>query len=108
AYLYLEAIVSRSALTTHAVSTSQTNPGAKPKAPRRSSSADHLLLTDSDLTSPHDTAPPAPTMLELGLVKTGLRGLQLLWCLLSTALIGNVIASSTSASSSATAAVNFS
>ncbi|KAL2109369.1 hypothetical protein VUR80DRAFT_2535 [Thermomyces stellatus] len=47
-------------------------------------------------------------MLELGLLKTGLRGLQLLWCLLLTALIGNVIALSTSASSSATAAVNFS
>lgn len=46
-------------------------------------------------------------MLELGLLKTGLRGSQLLWCLLLTALIGNVIAESISASSSATAAVNF-
>ena len=47
-------------------------------------------------------------MLELGLLKTGLRGLQILWCLLLTALIGNVIALSVRASTSATAAINFS
>lgn len=46
-------------------------------------------------------------LLELGLLKTGLRGLQLLWCLLLTALIGNVLASTQTSSSSATAAVNF-
>ena len=45
--------------------------------------------------------------LELGLLKTGLRGFQLLLCVLLTALIGNVIALTNTASSSATAAINF-
>ncbi|KAH8880008.1 hypothetical protein GQ53DRAFT_18341 [Thozetella sp. PMI_491] len=42
------------------------------------------------------------------LIPTLLRGLQLLWLLLLTALIGNVIATNISAASSAEAAVNFS
>ena len=45
--------------------------------------------------------------LELGLVKTGLRAAQILWCLLLTALIGNVIALSLKPAPSATAAVGF-
>ena len=45
--------------------------------------------------------------LELGLLKTALRGLQLLFCVLLTAIIGNVIALSNTASSSATTAINF-
>ncbi|KAK0615989.1 marvel domain-containing protein [Bombardia bombarda] len=42
------------------------------------------------------------------LIPTLLRGLQLLWILLLTALIGNVIATNVSAAHSATAAINFS
>lgn len=42
------------------------------------------------------------------LIPTALRGLQLLWLLLLTALIGNVIATNVAAAGSATAAVNFS
>ena len=42
-----------------------------------------------------------------GIITIALRGLVLLWTLLITALIGNVIASNINASSSATAAVNF-
>ncbi|SPO06696.1 related to NCE102 protein [Cephalotrichum gorgonifer] len=45
--------------------------------------------------------------MELGLLKTALRGLQLLWCLILIALIGNVIALSRNPSGSSTAAVNF-
>lgn len=41
------------------------------------------------------------------LIPTILRGLQLLWTLLLTALIGNVIATNLTAASSATAAINF-
>jgi len=42
-----------------------------------------------------------------GIIAIALRGLALLWTLLITALIGNVIASNINASSSASAAVNF-
>jgi len=42
------------------------------------------------------------------LIPTILRGLQLLWILLLTALIGNVIATNVNAAGSATAAINFS
>lgn len=42
------------------------------------------------------------------LVPTVLRGLQLLWIVLLTALIGNVIATNIDAAGSATAAINFS
>jgi len=42
------------------------------------------------------------------LIPTVLRGLQLLWVLLLTALIGNVIALNVNAAGSATAAINFS
>ncbi|KAK1750622.1 marvel domain-containing protein [Echria macrotheca] len=42
------------------------------------------------------------------LIPTILRGLQLLWTLLLTALIGNVIATNIDAAGSATAAINFS
>ncbi|KAG6001099.1 hypothetical protein E4U43_005073 [Claviceps pusilla] len=42
-----------------------------------------------------------------GIIVSVLRGSALLWTLLITALIGNVIASNINASSSATAAVNF-
>ncbi|KAF7550878.1 hypothetical protein G7046_g7875 [Stylonectria norvegica] len=45
-------------------------------------------------------------MVGMGLIKMILRGLALLWTLLITALIGNVIASNIDAASSATAAVN--
>lgn len=46
--------------------------------------------------------------MEFGIVKTALRGLQFLWCLLLVSLIGNVIANEINASSSANAAINFS
>jgi len=42
------------------------------------------------------------------LIPTALRGLQLLWLLILTALIGNVIATNINAAGSAEAAVNFS
>ncbi|KAH8170514.1 membrane-associating domain-containing protein [Sarocladium implicatum] len=42
-----------------------------------------------------------------GLISAGLRGLALLWTLLITALIGNVIASNNNAKTSAQSAVNF-
>lgn len=43
----------------------------------------------------------------VGIIRAGLYSLALLWTLIITALIGNVIASNVNASSSATKAVNF-
>ncbi|PKS05828.1 hypothetical protein jhhlp_007657 [Lomentospora prolificans] len=46
--------------------------------------------------------------MDFGFVKTALRVLEFLWCLLLVSLLGNVIASERNASTSANAAINFS